>query len=48
MINVLSGAGSESMKWNAENQLVEYSDGTDTYQYRYDALGRRIAKPVLP
>ena len=41
--NTLSGDGTRSYKWDAENRLVEidYSSGAKT-QFSYDGLGRRI------
>ncbi|WP_147455612.1 RHS repeat domain-containing protein [Solilutibacter pythonis] len=41
----LTEAGGRRYVWNARNQLVEVREGTQLVaSYRYDALGRRIAK----
>jgi RHS repeat-associated protein len=40
-----SGA-TRTLTYDAADQMVSYEDGDDTATYRYDALGRRIAKTV--
>ena len=42
----ISGSPAMNFTYNVLNQLVEYSDGSQVYNYSYDALGNRIAKEV--
>lgn len=40
------GAGEETLEfgWDAENRLIEINDGTDVYEFMYDAAGLRVAQ----
>jgi len=45
LTEIAEGPSSVSLSYNFQNQMVRYQD-TDTHEYLYDALGRRVRKIV--
>lgn len=42
--NLTENINGDDYTWNDANQMESASDGTDTWDYEYDALGRRVKK----